>query len=161
MIVSNWDNFTEERVPELQRTQKRIYKDECEPFKQRVLSLWMWVLRYYGGKTPSAFDINSNFPYYYHCRPHSYISCHRCLERVCYDRRQNEVTAEKSQVEYWTLLTSFNRLRCGDPCTALFHRADYNSLTWWHFQCNVHVASSYKCPIRRQCLLLHTPHGFD
>ena len=72
----------------------------------------MCGLRGYGRKTPSTFDSNSGFSYYHHCRYHSYISCHRCHELACDDRRQNESSAESSQVKHYTRLASLNRFNC-------------------------------------------------
>ena len=97
----------------------------------------MWGLRGYRRKTPSTFDSHSGFSYYHHCRYHSYVSCHLCHELACDDRRQNESSAESSQVKHCTRLASLNRFNCRGPSTALIRRFDENNLTWWNFKCVV------------------------
>ena len=95
-----------------ERLPRHRTKDEFESTKQWVYPPWMWGLRGYGRKTPSTFDSNSSFSYYRHCRYHSYISCHCCHELACDDRRQNESSAESSQVKHYTRLASLNRFNC-------------------------------------------------
>ena len=50
-------------------------------------------------------------------------------ELACDDRRQNESSAESSQVKHYTRLASLNRFNCRGPCTALMRRFDENNLT--------------------------------
>ena len=47
----------------------------------------------------------------------------------CDDRRQNESSAESSQVKHYTRVASLNRFNCRGPCTALIRRFDENNLT--------------------------------
>ena len=144
-----------------ERLPRHRTKDEFESTKQWVYPPWMWGLRGYGRKTPSTFDSNSSFSYYNHCRYHSYISCHCCHELACDDRRQNESSAESSQVKHCTRFASLNRFNCRGPCTALIRRFDENNLTWWNLKCVVRFASFNKSLVQRWRLCLFDPHGFD
>ena len=117
----------------------------------------MWGLRGYGRKTPSTFDSNSGFPYYHHCRYHSYISCHRCHELACDDRRQNESSAESTQVKHCTRLASLNTFNYRGPCTALICRFDESNRTWWNLKCAVRFASFNRvlCSVGVSASLIH------
>ena len=60
------------------------------------------------------------------------------------DRRQNESSAESSQVKHCTRFASLYRFNCRGPCTALIRRFDENNLTWWNLKCVVRFASFNK-----------------